>query len=86
MFSACRAYIPEIEKSVGYSIDLGMSSVYTLDMQDEQRPQPEETNMTSPDLLKVAAIKALLEALEENDAKDAKEAVEMMRIILGMAK
>jgi hypothetical protein len=42
--------------------------------------------MTSPDLLKVVAIKALLEALEENGAKDAAQAIEMIKTILGVAK
>jgi hypothetical protein len=38
--------------------------------------------MTSPDLLKIAAIKALLEKIEEDDVKDAAQAVEMIRMLV----
>jgi hypothetical protein len=43
----------------------------------------EDATMTNPDLLKVKAIKALLEALEEDDEDDARAAVRMMKAILG---
>jgi hypothetical protein len=42
--------------------------------------------MTSPDVLKVKTIKALLEALEEDDPKDAAEALRMIRALMGEAR
>lgn len=35
--------------------------------------------MTNPDLLKIAAIKAILETIEDGDEKDAKQAMEIIR-------
>ena len=39
--------------------------------------------MTSPELIKVAAIKAILEAIEDGEAKDAALAIEMIRGLIG---
>lgn len=41
--------------------------------------------MTHPDLLKIAAIKAILDAIEDGDAKDAAVALEMIRAIINPA-
>jgi hypothetical protein len=43
----------------------------------------EDPKMTSPDLLKVKTIKALLEALEEDDEEDAKQALKMIKALIG---
>ncbi len=42
--------------------------------------------MTNPDLLKIAAIKALLETIEDGDAKDAGQAIEMIRTLIGTSE
>ncbi len=42
--------------------------------------------MTSPELLKVAAIKAMLEAIEEGDEEDAKQVLKMVKALLGEPK
>jgi hypothetical protein len=39
--------------------------------------------MTNPEILKVKAIKAILEAIEDEDAKDAEQALAMVQGILG---
>lgn len=39
--------------------------------------------MTSPDRLKLAAIKAILETIDEGDDKDAKQAMEMIKSLIG---
>lgn len=38
--------------------------------------------MTNPEMLKIAAIKAILEAIEEGDEDDAKEAMATIRALL----
>jgi DNA-binding FadR family transcriptional regulator len=35
--------------------------------------------MTSPDVIKLAAIKAIIEAIEDGDEKDARQAMELIR-------
>jgi hypothetical protein len=60
-------------------------------MQNEQRPQAtpnrEETKMTNPDVLKVAAIKALIETIEgSEDAKDATQVIAMIKTLIGSAE
>jgi DNA-binding GntR family transcriptional regulator len=45
-------------------------------------PDEDET-MTNPELIKVAAIKAILEAIEEGDEEDAKAALKMVKALLG---
>lgn len=39
--------------------------------------------MTSPDILKVKTIAALIEAADSDDAKDAAEVLRMVRALLG---
>ena len=42
--------------------------------------------MTSPDLIKVAAIRAILEAIEDGDDKDAKQAMDLIRGLVEKAE
>jgi hypothetical protein len=42
--------------------------------------------MTSQDVIKAKAIKAILEAIEEDDEDDAKVALKMIRVLLGEAR
>jgi hypothetical protein len=42
--------------------------------------------MTNPELLKIAAIKAILETIEDGDEKDARTAVEMIRGLIAPEK
>lgn len=49
---------------------------------DEDTPDERETKMTNPEMLKIAAIKAILEAIEEGDEDDAKEAMATIRALL----
>jgi hypothetical protein len=42
--------------------------------------------MTHPDLLKIKAIAAILEAIEADDEKDAKTALRMIEALMGTAE
>jgi DNA-binding FadR family transcriptional regulator len=42
--------------------------------------------MTSPDLLKIAAIKAILDAIEDGDEKDARQAMDLIRGLVEKAE
>ncbi len=45
-----------------------------------------EREMTSPDLLKVKLIAALLEAIDTDDEDDAKQAIKMIRTLIENGK
>ena len=42
--------------------------------------------MTSPDRIKLAMIKAMLETIDEADDKDAKQAMDLIRSMVGAEK
>jgi hypothetical protein len=49
----------------------------------DTKPRPEEPKMTSLDVIKIAAIKAILEAIQCDDEEDAKQAMKLIKGIIG---